>query len=435
MSNKHQLKKFCSLAKYIEQIDKELFRVFDQLCIINYLRPMRGTDGITFLYPKEKAYRQKIINAAFSTSPEVAISMIKALILQDFHDSPSSLGKNAINRLNQKLAVSEVSDKGVKLANGLELTKDKNFIPLNRDNMAVYIISGKGEIPLNETVVTIEKKQVKTGGFFGPSPLETLNKYLSDTFIGEIDNNNNIYIKKVYCQLKYLSGKFQKDGKDDRETVAKYLGNDEFSDSYLLDMYCNKFYPGCFAELVECFTKDDINKINSITRKEYTEMKSTFITGSNTTVHSQSRLQGLQSPMDIRQRVFELYGNDRERIAHDLFIVFCNVSRDLWENDTDKVGTFLNFAYLASKVYTSCIDILNEQFDIARDLTFYGNLLKSDVFMFYPQASYTASTVTLPIPKSIPSPLDMGLYSLSGFINAKAQNVTGGRSSYLLEDL
>jgi hypothetical protein len=427
MSNK-QLKKFCSLAKYIEQIDKDLFHVFDKLCIVNYLRPMRGTDGITFLYPKEKSYRQKIINAAFSPNPEVAIAMIRSLILHDFHESPSSFSKNAVNRLNQKLVVKEVSDKHVKLANGLELTKDKNFVPLNRDNMAVYIISGKGEIPLNEAVIAMEKKVTKTGGFV-TSSRDTLHKILEDTFVSEIDNNNNIYVKKVYLQLKYISEKGEK------EAVVDYLGNDEFTDSYLLDMYCLRSHSGCFSELVECIKNSDQDKINKITREHYVQMKATFITSSNTTSHSQSRLNNLQTPMDIRQRVFELYGGDKERIGRDLFIVFCNVCRDLWNTDTDKVSSFRNFAYLASKVYTTCVDILNQEFDIARDLTLYGNLLKSDVFMFYPQTSYDRSTVTLPIPASLPSPLDMSLYSLSGFINLPSQRVSGGKSNYLLEGL
>jgi hypothetical protein len=444
MSNK-QLKKFCSLAKYIEQIDKDLFHVFDKLCIVNYLRPMRGTDGITFLYPKEKSYRQKIINAAFSPNPEVAIAMIRSLILHDFHESPSSFSKNAVNRLNQKLVVKEVSDKHVKLANGLELTKDKNFVPLNRDNMAVYIISGKGEIPLNEAVIAMEKKVTKTGGFIGPSSRDKLHTYLKETFVSEMDNNNNVYVKKVYLQLQYILGTCKKDdqGKpksDDEARVKKlvvdYLGNDEFSDSYLLDMYCLNAHYGCFEGLLYCFQAEQ-GDVSKITREHYIQMKASFITDSNTTLHSQSRLNNLQTPMDIRQRVFELYGGDKERIGRDLFIVFCNVCRDLWNTDTDKVSSFKNFAYLVSKVYTTCADVLNQEFDIARDLTLYGNLLKSDVFMFYPQASYDASTVTLPIPKSLPSPLEMNLYSLSGFINLPSQRVSGGsgKYKYLLEGL
>lgn len=426
MSNK-QLKKFCSLAKYIEQIDKGFYEVFDKLCIAGYLRPMRGTDGITFLYPKEKSYRQKIINAAFSTNPEVAITMIRSLILQDFHGSPSSFSKNAVNRLNQKLSIKEVSEKHVKLANGLELTKDKDFVPLNRENMAVYIISGKGEIPLNEAVIAIEKKPTKTGGFI-TSSRDTLHKLLEDTFVSEMDNNNNIYVKKVYLQLKYIAEKGEK------ETVIDYLGNDEFTDSYLLDMYCLRAHSGCFSELIECLKNSDMDKVNRITRSHYVEMKASFITGTNTTVHSKSRLNNLQTPMDIRQRVFELYGGDKEKIGRDLFIVFCNVCRDLWNTDTDKVSSFRNFAYLVSKVYTTCVDILNQEFDIARDLTLYGNLLTSDVFMFYPQASYNASG-SLPIPKCLPSPLEMNLYSLSGFINLPNQRVSGGKSNYLLEGL
>jgi hypothetical protein len=51
---------------------------------MHYFKPGRNANGITFLYPKEKAYRQKIVNAAYSTDPNVAVDMIKSLVLQGY---------------------------------------------------------------------------------------------------------------------------------------------------------------------------------------------------------------------------------------------------------------------------------------------------------------------------------------------------------------
>jgi hypothetical protein len=426
----NKLKKFCSLAKYLQQIDKDLFGVFEDLCQTHLLRPARGSDGVTMLYPKEKAYRNKIINAAYSSTPEVAVNMLRSLILQGYHDSSASFGKNVVNALNQKLNVKEASDKVAKLDSGLEITLDKSFVPMNRDNMSVFILSGKGEIPLNGSVVSVEKKAPKTGGF-AASSRDALHKYIEDVYANEIGTDDNIYVKKVYLQLKYLSEK----GANVDGALSDYLGNDEFSDSYLLDMYCLRKHSGCFSALLECLKTSDINILNKITRDCYASIKETCIKPDELVVHSGTRMSNISSPMDIRQRVFELYNNDKDRIGRDLFIVFCNVCRDLWNTDSDKVGSFRNFAYLASKVYTTCIDILNQEFDIARDLTLYGNLLKSDVFMFHPQARYDSTNVKLPVPKSLPSPLDMNLYSLSGFINSSKKSVGGGKSSYLLEGL
>ena len=433
MSSKKTLKKFCKLSKYIEQLDKELFQVFDDLCLMHLLRPAQGSNGITFLYPKEKSYRQKIINSAYSNDPDVAANMLKSIVLQDNYPSPTSFGSNVVNLLNQKLDIKNASEKGVELATGLKLEIDKAFVPMGKyTNMSVYTLSGKGEIPLNGTVVSVVKKVAKTGGGFASvSAKDKLHKILEDGYVAEIGTESNIFVKKVFMQLNFLTQQ-----KADSASVMKHLGNDEFSDSYLLDVLCVKSYPTAFATLVDGF--QDTDKVAAITKDKYIELKRTFITGPKPESSSSNRLDNIQSPMDIRQRVIKLYDNDKERMGKDLFIVFCNVCRDLWNTDTDKVGAFKNFAFLASKVYSTPTDILNQGFDIARDFTLYGNLLKSDVFHFSPQASYTSNDVSLPIPSSMPSPLDMSLYSLSGFINKPpVKNVSGGgnHTAFLFEGL
>lgn len=426
MAPKKELKKFCKLSKYIEQVDKDLYDVFDDLCIMHYLKPTRGANGITFLLPKEKAYRQKIINAAYSTDPTVAADMLKALILQEYYPSPSTFGNHVVNLLNQKIAVSESTDKHVKFENGLELRIDEKFKPMGyRDNMIVYTLSGKGEVPTNGPAADIkEKKPAKTGGCSGSK--KELQDFLKETYVNEIGKDDNIYVKKVAIQL-FIMNNHQDQLRGDYK-ITDFLGNDEFSDSYLLDICCSTEFPQCFDMVLSALKNDE--KAATATRAKYVEQKKIAIGNLVQVPAPADRVQGIRSPMDIRQRIKALYGKDEQRLGKDLFIVFCNVCRDMWNTEhtkADKIKSFENFAYLASHVYNCCTDILKQDFDVARDLTLYGNLLKSDVCLYTPQAEFPPSSLV-----ELPSPLDLGIYSLSSFINKPVVggSISGGGVQY-----
>lgn len=418
------IKIFCKLSTYVKQEDPNFFTVFNDLCIDHYLRPIRGSNGITFLYPKDKKYRDKIVNAAHSLDPSVAVNMIKALIIKDFMPGPMSFGSNVVNLLDQKLQIKDTTEKGVKLENGLELTLDKSFIPMgHRANMAVYIISGSGNIPINGPSADVEKVVKTTGGKASPSGKAQLHKFLEDVYIREIGKVDNFYVKKVYLQLKCLSD-------HNHEDVCKFLGNDEFSDSYLLDMYCTEKCPESFITILDCLTKSD--KVTKITKGKYIEIKKVFCGDKKNSESDkdQKRLYKIESPMDFKTEVLSRY-NDDERAGKDLFIVFCNICRDLWQTDVDKVGNFKNFAYLAANCYTSAKDILLKDYDTAQYMTLYGNLLKSDVFMYVPQASFDTTNA----PKSIPAPCYKSIYSLSEFINKPLYTGGDPSSDFLVEDL
>lgn len=429
------LKKFCKLSKYIEQIDKDLFQVLDDLCILHYLKPTRNSNGVTFLYPKEKAYRQKIINSAYSNDPNVAVNMVKSLILQGYYNSARDFDNNVVNLLNQKIQVEESDEKAVKLSGGLSLSKDEKFVPMGfRENMTVYTLSGKGEIPLDGQ--TAEPKKTATGGnpFVYSSRKNELHRVLEQQYINEIGSGDNIYVKKVALQLRLLSDRLNRKGAS-LKTLLPYLGNDEFSDSYLLDMYCEKHCAECFNVLYKCL-RDPVNcspKINEINREKYISIKKNIVgEGANdAVVRLDNVLNNVASPMDIRARVNELY-RDKRTMGKDLFIVFCNIYKDMWLNDRDAAGSFKNFSYLASRVFTKPEDLVDQEFNAARDLTLYGNLLKSDVLNYVPQAEF--KNTSLRQVNSIPNPLDMSLYSLCALSN-KQPAVSGGSEDPEIEEL
>jgi hypothetical protein len=288
-----------------------------------------------------------------------------------------------------------------------------------RDNMAIYVLSGKGEIPLNGPSGVPQKKAAATGGSF--SQKSDLHKILEHKYSNEIGEPNNIYVKKVVLQMKLLTDKLQREGKSP-QVLLDYLGNDEFSDSYLLDMYCEKHCQDSFSTLLKCLDGRD-SRVASIDAAQYIALKKGVVgEGANDAVNRpESNVRNLVSPMDIRTRACGLY-NNKTRLGKDLFIVFCNLAKDMWMTEMDKASSFKNFAYLASKVYTKPTDLTNQEFDVARDLTLYGNLLKSDVLLYVPQAEFKSPK--LYVPDTMPSPLDMTLYSLCGFVNRTVK--TGG---------
>jgi hypothetical protein len=437
MPVKESVKKYCSLSKYLEQKDKSLFEVIESLCLSYLLRPDKGTTGITFLYPTDKKYIQKIVNFAYSEKPEEAVNMIKSLVLHNHHKNLESFGEKVVNRLNQKIDVKKITDKEAILVDKITIAPDKKFIPLGRDNVAVYLLSG-GEIPLNGTTVQIERQLPTKGGSASSRSLKKkLHKVLEEGYLSEFGAVDNIYVKKVYLQLKYIN----KHVENSPSVLYNYLGNDEFSDSYLLDIYCNQKHPGCFSELLEALTESHRYDLNKITKAHYIKEKRAICNegAPNKYVHRDAnRMKGIQNPAEFRGKIYEAYNNDKPRIAKDLFIVFCNTARDLWQSCFDGKDDFRNFVYIASNIYTDPLVILKQGFDIAVDMSSYGTLLKSDVFLYHPQASFNQDEVPYPIPDLMPAPINLSLFSLCGFINKPARRPVSGGSvnvRYLFEDL
>ena len=166
-----KVKKFCRVTKFLEQTNKDLYQALDDLCLFGLFRT-RGR-GVTFLYPTDKSYRKKIIDHAYSNNPEKAVDMIKALVLLDYLPSPTDFNnkKDDIpNALHKKLEVDSADANGVKLKSGHKLEVDKSFVPLRAgEPVAVYKISGKGELPLTGAASTMKYNNKSKGEYRGGS--------------------------------------------------------------------------------------------------------------------------------------------------------------------------------------------------------------------------------------------------------------------------
>jgi len=183
MPPKNQVKKFCSISKYIQQNDKEFYQALDDLCLFGLFRP-RG-NGVTFMYP-DKDYRKKIVKEAYSDSPESAVEMVRNLVLLDFLPNHLDFDKKTIaTALHKKLEVESAEKDHVTLKSKHKIVKETKFITLrNNDPVALYLLTGKGILPVStervDTRLEDRNHQEKEGGV--EFNLAALTKFIEDNF-------------------------------------------------------------------------------------------------------------------------------------------------------------------------------------------------------------------------------------------------------------
>jgi hypothetical protein len=445
-------KKFCSLNVYIEAKDNALYQAIKRICAERFLRPPRHSNGVTFLFP-DKAYRAKIISAAYSADPEKAINMIKSLTIPDLYANPSDFKGEVVNLLNQKLPIHEVNDKSVRLTKDLEIKKATDFTSLGRDNMAVYNLTGKGEIPLNGPAASHRPMQydapksapvkdsksddkkkkggfgynskmggfgygkrsfVKYGGDAGSEDEHEYNKqdlllFMEKTYCLDTKKHDNIYAAGAMLMIAYCLKK----GKSNAE-IIKYLGDDEFSDFYLLCMCCSESCPEAFNVVFRALNEANASRH---TYADYVKVKQAVCgaDNKNKSVNRNGVMDGIRDIIGIRTKVNEFYSGDSDRMARDLFVVFCNLSKTMWADgasDGDCVDSFKQFAYVAGNIYCNLASILNQVYEPSQCLTLYGFLLRSDVLGLVPGVFQNDSDVNLAIVSELPQPNILSQFSL-----------------------
>ena len=148
-----QLTRYCRILQWIEDKDNELACAIRDLCLDNMLVPRGGSPGVTFLYPKEKEYREEIVRKAYSDDADDAVKLIRSLIIpvafhgtDDFKENPP-VGSH----LGVKYEVKSVAEGAVVLAGGVKLTPADDFHPLTSCTgklLAVWYVDA-GRLPLS----------------------------------------------------------------------------------------------------------------------------------------------------------------------------------------------------------------------------------------------------------------------------------------------
>ena len=445
--------KFCQLTHAIKAFDSKFYDALDSICIFPLLRP--GQNGVTFLFPADKSIREKIIKASGSESPEVAVKMVKALILRGCYKKIDDIHGVVSNALNHLIELKDGK------WNGFSLSIPKNFGTFDyKGNIFMLMLNGTGEIPTSGTAaprfepsnMVRTRKEIVVGGGLDcgcmcwPSHKSSINNKMAKFYPNEYkDKKSNIYVKKVYAQLCIL----KKDHPEiyNSNKLLSHLGNEEISDSYLLDMITpddvlckiwkaigqnadrlgefgtdsvgpNDFYSKYIAlkqeRIKQKHSDDEIKQILNNNLKEQEQLVSRVV-----------------SPCDFRDMLVTSYHSDggKQRLGKDLFIVFTSVMKEMWEHEYD-MASYQHYVYMANNVYTSFDDMVNQEFNQFKDTTLHGNLLKSDVFKFVPCANMSIYADVYKV-LVMPKPIELKIYSLNNVVNSFAKNKVGGGASIL----
>jgi hypothetical protein len=388
----NKLKKFCKISKYLEIYDHEIYQIFDDLCLFPLLRSRHK--GVTFLRPMDKSFRKELITATYSQNPEKAVEMIKTLILLDFLPTSESFkGKVIPNSSKFQLVVDKIDGKKVILGSKHSLEVDSAFASLRRGDLsAVYKLNGKGSLPLSGAQVsmdTMERKQVRGGA---DAARREIGNFVETTY-GKGGEYKNVYRVTMACLYRYA-----------------LKTNDRNLCKNIVDSMCASARAS-FYTIVEPYAEDtliyqnfsEIIRQTLLVPKTYTDSCKIFEGQYDATrneiikfvypnrnaaqelvaKNNNSRLTILKNMThhSIRPELENAY-KDKKKMAKDSFTVYCFLSTR--EEDRDPTYFKNCFCPVVKNIYNNQLSILTHTADIAFTMSVYGNLLKSDAFMYVP---------------------------------------------------
>lgn len=463
-------KKFCRLTKFLEITDKDLYQTFDDLCLLSLFRT-RGTRGITFLYPTSKTYRKKIIDLAYSNTPEKAVDMIKTLILMDYLPSPIDFKnkKDDIpNSLRKKLDVEDADSKGVKLKGGMTLELDTSYVPLrNDDHVVVYKLSGTGELSTTSAPSTMKYSQGKTtGGYCGGSYYggnisaykKTISAFVKNIYMSNTENGKDVY--KFVLSLLYAKLVRDNDPALIKSVYTGMCASDRATYYNILCPHSDKNPYNIPDEIYEILAKLNTAVWNTSKDelKHFVDNKDVLIKTARGGDYDTSKrdetykkqtdeLAKITNPRQYIDIVKEAYKDDTVRLSKDLLTVYCYLSSVRESEDPNNNSYYENcFLFVMSNIFNDSKKILDGTIDLAYNLTLYGNLLKSDAFLFQPVTSkdprdsrYTDLNGNLPDPTvnnqlfTIIHNNNMKMYGGSDEIPEELRTLMGGVDGFKTE--
>jgi len=180
-----KFKTYCKITDYIEAKDADLFNVIKGLCLEGALLSLKGKAGLTFLWPQDKKFRDKLFEMAYSENPDdidKARDLILALIIRDSIKQYSEWARTSPDIGNalypsQKIIVKSATAKEIIFDNDARAVPDPNFIDSSpRKCLSVWKLVS-GHIPVTEnrpaTLVRSKKLSEERRGNYEVSNFET----------------------------------------------------------------------------------------------------------------------------------------------------------------------------------------------------------------------------------------------------------------------
>lgn len=232
MAGRQKLKKFCRIHLWVEAQDDELATAIRNLCMEGHLS---GRSGVTFLYPDKKA-RAEIVSLTYS-EPDQAVKILESLILPRCIKTASEFRSGDVgSKLGVALEVEKVTGSEVTLKGGAVLVPATDFVPLRKDNLAVWKVKS-GTVPTTGPEYKWRNARQKgpVGGGEGANAFRTalamgVEEAFSSCMVLNGCRSQHPYLASVLGLLAHL----EKTAPDELAKVLPVLDRDPMASFYLL---------------------------------------------------------------------------------------------------------------------------------------------------------------------------------------------------------
>ncbi len=272
---KHELVYFCRIFQWVQKQDPDFADAIKDLCMEGALS---NKYGVTFLYPTDKSYRQKIIDKTYSEDANEAVRMLESLLVPIALLSGRDWDKQPVGNKCRVLFKVKVVDSGTVEIEGKEpivLTLCSEFKKLGNNQNAVVWLVKKGTLPTSGgelyEMPKLERKAPK--GKTGAGDDDNIVRILiamsvegqfKSCMMADRCKKYNPYIGTMISLLKFLKSKYPDVYKDilpllDYDPIISFYlivqpykttGKYFLSDDVLRDWKCTIIYKNAVEDYV-----------------------------------------------------------------------------------------------------------------------------------------------------------------------------------------
>jgi hypothetical protein len=344
--------------------------------------------------------------------------------------------------LRKKLEIDKVEGDVVLLKGGLKLTMSK-FKAMSGDSLAVYCLSGKGELSTTTAPATVKYTQSKPisgarGGAEQGSAYE-LAQWVEGVYKDQPKEKKNAY-QAVMAYTYFLAMQMGDDSVDICKKLVAGMSAGARSSFYtIFSPYCEFGLSNLDPEFVsQCLgMKRDMPACFESYPAFYVEYRDSVIKKADCSVDLESRKKDQQdvihrsSANTVVYQVKKQYEDNMGKLARDLFSVYNYLALVMEASEDNYYNSC--FLWIVRNVYTSISDITEHSLDLAYNMTIYGNLVRSDAYKYCPIDSKTVMTGYESLGLVLPSPtMKEKLFSIE---QNKDTNIHGGDDVRSVADL